>query len=125
MMIPIVVNFRRDGTFVMATGDRDPDQCDHDGECWSSDLVVRCSQCGVRLFAPPHVLAYKSSLVVEEMYQLWQAAGWPCLFVSWFGRLWVGDGWHLVQHPLFDHIDGLPVRHDKLAAFKRSQLAEK
>lgn len=111
--IPIVVSFGRDGAPVGRTGNLDPEQCDHAGECWSSDLVMRCPRCGARLFAPPRHLARRPRAVLEEMYRLWAAAGWPDLVT----RPYSCDRWVVVDHPLFAHIGGLPVRRDKLATF--------
>lgn len=121
-MIPIVVSFRRDGIPVTEVGDLEPATCNHAGETWSSDLSMRCTQCGVRLFASPEVLAYRSAAVVEQMYKMWQAAGWPHLYVPLFGRvMWITDNWELIQHPLFAHIGGLSVRRDKLDAFRQME----
>lgn len=117
-MSSIVINFDRDGTPVTSTGNLAPELCNHDGQTWSSDLGMRCTACGVRLFASPGVLAYRSRATVDAMYQVWQAAGWPHLSVPRFGRIWIADNWTLLQHPLFAHIGGIPVRADKLAAFQ-------
>lgn len=114
MNIPGVVNFARDGIIVCA-GDRDPEACDHAGESWSSELGVRCTQCGERLFAAPAVLARRSHNEIEEMYCLWKAAGWP--FLNGWPRRYGSDRWVIVEHPLFAHVGGLPVRCDKLSAF--------
>ena len=114
MNTPLAVNFTRDGV-VTSVGNREPEQCDHAGESWSSELGVRCTQCGVRLFAAPRVLAYRSNDVIDAMHRAWQAAGWPV--IDGWPRIYYSDRWVLVEHPLFDHVGGLPVRYDKLAAF--------
>lgn len=112
--VPLAINFTHDGV-VVQMGNREPELCDHKGQSWSTDLVVRCAQCGVRLFAAPGVLAFKPHAVVEEMYRLWQAAGWPV--IDGWPRLYYSDRWVPIEHPLFDHVGGLPVRYDKLTAF--------
>lgn len=111
--IPIVVSFDRDGAPIGCTGNLAPEDCDHVGECWSSDLVMRCTICGARLFAPPRHLARRPRAVLEEMHRLWAAAGWPDLVTTPRSC----DRWGVVGHPLFEHIGGLPVRRDLLAAF--------
>jgi DNA-directed RNA polymerase subunit RPC12/RpoP len=113
--VPLAINFTHDGV-VTQMGNRDPEQCDHAGESWSSELGVRCTQCGVRLFAAPRVLAFKPHAVVEKMYRVWQAAGWPVLD-GWL-HSYIGDRWILIEHPLFAHIPGILVRKDKLGAFE-------
>lgn len=117
--IPIIVNFDRDGGAVGYTGNWAPEDCDHAGQCWSSDMGVRCVRCGVRLFAPPRHLARRPRAEVDEMHRLWAAAGRPDLMGSLFGRwAWVDTvTWVLIQHPLFDHAGGLPVRRELLASF--------
>lgn len=113
MNIPIAVKVR-------ISSDVTPEQCDHAGQTWSTDLGMRCTKCGVRLFAHLAILAYRSKDVVDEMHRLWQAAGYPHLSVMRIpGQAWVADGWTLVQHPLFAHIGGLPVRNDQLAEFRK------
>jgi DNA-directed RNA polymerase subunit RPC12/RpoP len=115
MNIPLAVNFNRDG-IVVDVGNRDPEQCDHANESWSSDLGVRCTQCGVRLFAAPRVLEFRSWEVINEMHRIWQSAGWPIL--DGWPSGYIGDRWILIEHPLFAHIQGIPVRKDKLSAFE-------
>lgn len=114
-MIPVVVNFRGDGTPIGQTGDRDPEQCDHAGGCWSTDLVMLCPQCGMQLFAPPRVLARRSRTDLTEMLRLWRLAGWPDISMR---REFESDQhWTIVHHSLFAHVGGLPVRNNNLAAF--------
>ena len=117
--IPIIANFDRDGGAVGHMGDKAPEDCDHAGQCWSGDMGVRCVRCGVRLFAPPRHLARRPRAVVEEMHRLWAAAGRPDLMGSLFGRwAWVDtESWVLIQHPLFEHAGGLPVRRELLAVW--------
>lgn len=112
--VPMVVVGFDDGQPITHTGNETPEQCDHVGGCWSTDLVMLCPRCGVQLFAPPRVLANRTRTQITEMLTLWRAAGWPDLSVrSW----WSGEHWTIIEHPLFEHVGGLPVRHDKLAAF--------
>lgn len=112
------VNFDR-GAPVCCMGSLAPEDCDHTGETWSTDLGVRCTRCGARLFAPPNVLAKRCRAAGEEMYHLWTAAGRPRLAVPWWGdRVWVDpEIWVIVDHPLFTNVGGLPVRRDLLASF--------
>lgn len=90
-----------------------PEDCDHAGEDWSTDLGIRCSRCGARLFAPPRHLARRPRAVLEEMYRLWTAAGWPHVVTEPCSC----ERWTVIQHPLFSHVGGLAVRADKLASF--------
>lgn len=113
MNIPLAVNFTRDGV-VTRVGNREPELCAHAGESWSTTMGVRCSQCGCRLFAAPSVLAFQRSDVVESMYRVWQDAGWPVLN-GW--PYCASDNWVVINHPLFAHIGGIPVRRDKLPTF--------
>jgi DNA-directed RNA polymerase subunit RPC12/RpoP len=96
-------------------GDVEPADCDHAGACWSSNLDMRCPRCGSRLFLPPRHLARRPEEIIDDMHRLWCAAGWP----EFVGGHWsiVPGGWTVIQHPLFAHVGGLPVRHDKLAGY--------
>lgn len=111
--IPTVINFQKAGA--PAPTPRTPEDCDHAGQSWSSELGVRCACCGVRLFASPAVLANLSAATVSVMYLMWKDAGWPWLTRSWHGRRVACGDWTIVDHSLFP--DGLPVRNDHLVAF--------
>lgn len=115
-MIPIISNFNSNGIPIVGTGDFAPELCDHDGGCWSNDLVMLCPRCGVQLFAPPRVLANRTRTQITEMLTLWRAAGWPDLSVR---NRRPDEHWTIVSHPLFKHVGGLPVRNDKLATFRQ------
>lgn len=111
VVIPVVVGFNRDGSFqtaadLAARARVDPATCDHAGASWSSNLAMRCQRCGSPMFLPPRLLAYLPAETIAAMDELWIAAGWP----DWRGEAWhVNDHWTLHQHPLFDHVGGIPV----------------
>lgn len=111
--VPMLVVSFLDGEPITHTGNEVPEQCDHAGGCWSTDLVMLCPWCGVQLFAPPRVLARRTRAQITEMVNLWRAAGWPDLSVR---NRRSDERWTIVSHPLFTHVGGLPVRNDKLAA---------
>lgn len=113
--IPIVVAMRGRQPLPLL-GDLVPEQCDHDGATWSPDLDLRCPRCGSRLFLPPRHLALRSEAVIETMHHLWCQAGWPPYSPN---NRWsiVSDYWTIVDHPLFAHVGGLPVRTDRLDLF--------
>lgn len=116
--IPIAHAFGPDGKPAELIGDIEPQNCDHAGACWSSCLDMRCTRCGSRLFIPPRHLARRPEEIIEDMHRLWCAAGWP-EFVGGKDGHWsiVPGKWTVIQHPLFAHVGGLPVRHDKLAGY--------
>lgn len=114
--IPVVVGFNRDGTFQtereLANKRQrvDPADCNHACASWSTNISTYCPDCGAAMFLPPRLLAYLPGDVLAEMDELWSAAGWP----EWHGESWhVNDYWRIVEHPLFDHCGGLPVRIDR------------
>lgn len=114
--VPMLVVSFLDGKPITHTGNETPEQCDHAGGCWSTDLVMLCPRCGVQLFAPPPILANRRRDEIVEMLALWRAAGWPDLSLR---NRWPDRRWTIVNHPLFKHVGGLPVRNDKLATFPR------
>lgn len=59
------------------TGDLQAEECDHRGASWSQSLALHCPRCGIRLFAPGGLLAYKSEAEVEELHRQWRLAGYP------------------------------------------------
>jgi hypothetical protein len=117
--IPVVFAFGPDGKPADLMGDVIPENCDHAGACWSSNLDMRCPRCGSRLFLPPRFLARRSEDVIEEMYAAWEAAGWP-EFIGGQAARWniIPDKWTVLGVPEFAHVGGLPVRCDKLATFQ-------
>jgi len=115
---PIVNAFGLDGKPTELIGDIEPQDCDHAGACWSSDLDMRCPRCGSRLFLPPRCLARRDTETVEAMYAAWVRAGWPHFMNSearWSGIH--GPHWTLINHPLFAQVGGLAVRNDHLNDF--------
>jgi hypothetical protein len=115
-VIPVVVGFNPDGTFQTAADlarrqRSDPGACDHAGATWSSNLAMRCPRCGAAMFLPPRLLAYLPAATISAMNLLWSAAGWP----AWSGESWsiIPAKWNIMEHPLFVHCGGLPVRHDR------------
>jgi hypothetical protein len=76
---------------------------------------MRCRRCGIRLFLPTRLLACRSDDQITTMHALWVRAGWP----HWSGSAWSikPQHWTIVQHPLFTHTGGLPIRNDRLADF--------
>ena len=118
--VPVVVAFDRSGKPADLVGDVQPEDCNHAGARWSSSLVMRCPRCGSRLFLPPKLLAYLSENTIERMHSAWCGAGWP-EFRGGITPGWsiIPDKWTVVDDlPDFDHVGGLPVRCDKLAAFQ-------
>jgi hypothetical protein len=114
--IPVVVGFNPDGSFQtaadLALRQRiAPDDCDHAGAYWSSNLDMRCPRCGIPLFLPPRYLANRAWPEIGVMHQLWETAGWP----EWNGLAWniIPTKWKIYEHPLFIHCGGLPVRNDR------------
>lgn len=113
--IPVAVAFGAGGRPVELGGDLEPWQCDHKGQTWSDCLDLRCVRCGARLFMPGRFLALRSAAELAEMHGAWVRAGWPAMSGgSWCIR---SDRWTVLQHPLFAHVGGLPVRNDRLADF--------
>jgi hypothetical protein len=113
--VPIVVAFGPDGKPVDLLGDVEPENCDHAGACWSSNLDMRCPRCGSRLFLPPRFLARRSEDEIETMHALWVRAGWPELARgAWLIR---PASWTVLPHPLFAHVGGLAVCNDRLDSF--------
>jgi hypothetical protein len=120
--IPLVVAFDRRGKPVDLVGDVEPENCNHAGATWSSNLDMRCPRCGSRLFLPPRLLAYLPEAVIERMNAAWEAAGWPA-FSGGENPGWriTPDKWTLLDDlPDFDHVGGLPVRCDRLATFQNA-----
>jgi hypothetical protein len=118
--VPLVVAFDRHGKPADLVGDVEPEKCNHAGATWSSCLDLRCPRCGSRLFLPPRLLAYLAEDVIERMHAAWCAAGWP-EFRGGGNPGWriLPDKWTICDDlPDFDHIGGLPVRHDRLATFQ-------
>lgn len=119
-VIPIAVGFNADGSLqtARALAEReklDPAACDHAGATWSSNLDMRCPQCGSPMFLPPRLLAHLPANEIHKMAVFWSAAGWP---------EWRGDGWFIVPFkwtiepvPLFTDCGGLPVRNDRREQF--------
>ena len=115
-VIPVVVGFNPDGSFLTA---RElvqraliaPSHCDHAGATWSSNLAMRCPQCGSSMFLPPKYLAHRPAATISAMDLLWSAAGWP----EWGTDAWriLPERWTIEAQPLFDHCGGLPVREDR------------
>lgn len=112
--VPVVVALGPNGKPAELIGDIEPQDCDHAGACWSSTLDMRCPRGGSRLFLPPRLLAYLDEDTVETMHALWCAAGWP-EFHGGSDPGWsiTPEHWTLTEHALFDHLGGLPVRHDR------------
>ena len=117
--IPLVVAFDRNGKPADLVGDLEPENCNHAGATWSSNLDMRCPRCGSRLFLPPKLLSYLAEDVIERMHAAWCAAGWPEFRCgSTPGWSIIPDKWTVIDDlPDFDHVGGLPVRCDKLATF--------
>jgi len=117
--IPVAFAFGPDGQPADLVGDVIPENCDHAGACWSSNLDMRCPRCGAKLFLPPRFLAGRCEEVLEAMYTFWEAAGWPEFCGGQVAR-WntIPDKWTVLDHPLFAHVGGLPVRADKAWAFE-------
>ena len=111
--LPNVINFQRQDE--PDPTPRTPEDCDHAGQVWSSELGMKCACCNVRLFASPALLANLPATTVDAMYHMWQDAGWPWLTRAWHGQRVAYEDWTIVDHPLFP--DGLPVRNDRLVAF--------
>lgn len=97
-----------------------PEQCNHAGQTWSTELGERCSRCGVRLFAAPSVLANLPAATINVMHRVWQDAGYPSLTKPANGRRVAYGNWTIVDHPLF--AEGLPVHNDHLTAFTLKYL---
>lgn len=120
LAVPVVSAFGPDGKPADLVGNVTPEKCDHAGAHWSSNLDMRCSRCGSRLFLPGRLLAYLPEDTIERMHALWCAAGWPEF------RTWPEPGWHITpEHwtvvddlPDFAHCGGLAVRRDRLALFQ-------
>ena len=113
--IPVAAALGADGQPVDLIGNLEPWSCDHTGQRWSDCLDLRCVRCGARLFMPGRFLALRSAEVIEIMHSSWVRAGWPSMSGgSWCIR---SDMWTVLQHPLFAHVGGLPVRNDRLADF--------
>jgi len=124
--IPVVVGFGPNGELQtaadLARRQRiDPAGCDHAGSTWSSNLAMRCPRCGAAMFLPPRLLAYLPAATISAMDLLWSAAGWP----EWYGQAWsiLPEHWTIVEHPLFAHCGGIPVRHDRTEKYHEA-LAE-
>lgn len=121
--VPLALAFNKKGEPIPVRPHLQPDECDHEGEVYSCELAMHCSKCGAPLFLPPRYLAGLHIAVIEYMEMVWRAAGWP-----WFrGGRWTTVGgvqddgtptWTVKQHPLFEVIGGIPVRHDKLAEWE-------
>lgn len=112
--VPVVKAFGPNGKPVELIGDIEPENCDHAGARWSSNLDMRCPRCGSRLFLPPRFLANRAEDLVEEMHAAWVKAGWP----EFHGGQWsMNEHWQTVAHPLFAHVGGLAVRSDRLDFF--------
>lgn len=110
----VVASVNRWGQWTELVGYREPDMCDHGMSGWSSCLAIRCPRCGAPMFMPRWTLVHKTAEQIEEMYQMWQAAGCP----PWSGRngwLLSEERWTMTYPPEFDGC-GLPVRNDILAA---------
>jgi hypothetical protein len=127
--IPLVVGWNYDGTRITASElehrDRSqPENCSHAGATWSQSLALVCPLCRQPMFLPPRLLAYLPASKITAMHELWRSAGWP----EWYGQEkgWgeILDTWEtLVQHPLFDHCGGIPVRLSRQQLFQNT-LAE-
>lgn len=112
--IPVVHAFGPDGKPAELIGDIEPQNCDHAGACWSSNLDMRCPRCGSRMFLPARILARLPATIIERMHALWCAAGWP----EWHRDGWsLNQYWRVIQHPLFTLTGGLAVRDDRLANY--------
>jgi len=114
--IPVVVGFGPTGAWLTARelAEREtnnPLVCNHSAATWSSNLDMRCPDCGSPMFIPPKLLAYLTAETIAAMKLLWKAAGWP----AWSGNAWsiIPDKWTIFEHPFFDHCGGLPVRNDR------------
>lgn len=95
---------------------RDPATCAHVNASWSQDLEIRCPDCGRDMFLPPSLLAFMSAADLTAMEALWRAAGWP-RWNNWLLAWSTGPDWVLVDNPFFKHLDGIPVRQDRLTDF--------
>ena len=69
--------FGPDGQPADLVGDVTPENCNHAGATWVSNLDMRCPRCGSRLFLPGRLLAYLPEATIERMNAAWEAAGWP------------------------------------------------
>lgn len=119
---PVVVAFGPDGKPVDLIGDVEPENCDHAGACWSSNLDMRCPRCGSRLFLPPRFLAGRSEETIETMHALWVRAGWP----EFSRGAWhiLPEHWTVIPHPAFAHVGGLAVRNDRLNSFPEARSCQ-
>jgi len=120
--VPVVVAFGPNGKPVDLLGDVEPENCDHAGACWSSNLDMRCPRCGSRLFLPPRFLARRSEEAIETMHALWVRAGWP-EFIGGQAARWNmrPEYWTVIPHPLFAHVGGLAVRNERLDSFPEAR----
>lgn len=114
--IPVVVGFGPTGAWQTARelserATKNPLVCNHSAATWSSNLAMRCPDCGSPMFLPPRLLAYLTAETISAMDVLWSAAGWP----AWHGQAWsvIPTKWKIYEHPLFVHCGGLPVRNDR------------
>ena len=124
--IPAVVGWNVDNTYQTAHDlaqrkHRRSETCNHKGATWSSNPAMYCPKCGARMFLPRQLLAYLPASQITAMNILWNAAGRP----EWHGLKWRVNikYWTLMQHPLFDHCDGIPVRHDRTKKYYDALLA--
>lgn len=86
--------------------------CDHAGQTWSQDFDLRCTRCGSPLFLPASRLARIDGRILERMYLLWRAAGWP----YWWDGAWLSEA-PRVAHPYFSAVGGIPVEPERREPF--------
>jgi hypothetical protein len=126
LSIPLVIGRSADGAELTAHDiarreQIQPEDCNHAGATYSSNLAFVCLRCRQPMFLPPRLLAYLPASTITAMQELWRAAGWP----QWENQHWsiVPQHWTMTEHLLFDHCGGIPVRHDRQQQFQDA-LAE-
>ncbi len=133
-LVPVVAGFDQTGKLHMMRDAHDrrlaripASECDHAGATWSSSLALICLRCGAPLFLPPRLLAHLPADVLNRMHEIWIAAGWPewtsdaeCTRNHW----WTNECWHIVEHPLFAALGGIPVRRDRRSHYNAACIAQ-
>jgi hypothetical protein len=117
--VPMAIGLNGRGpVFVVGPARVEPEQCDHAGYGWSQAFLLRCGRCGVRMALPSRMIAFRSEDEIDEMERAWLEAGAPefrhvpvetdagvVIMLVWD----LDEGWVLTEHPLFEHLGGLPM----------------
>ncbi|MBN1139925.1 MAG: hypothetical protein JXM73_25365 [Anaerolineae bacterium] len=114
---PLALAFDAQGNVVPVVTDLGAQAtCRHEGAVYSSNLDVRCPQCGARMFLPPRFLACLDYQQLDIMYMMWEKAGWP----EWGDGRWRFNPrrWTVERHSLFEATGGIPVNNDRLEAWR-------